>query len=65
MAAVFEQLAAKDRAVLWLAHVEGLSHREIGAILGLKEQSLKVILFRARSRARELLEKARWRRGHG
>ncbi len=65
MAAVFEQLGAKDRAVLWLAHVEGLSHREIGAILGLKEQSLKVILFRARSRARELLEKAGWRRSHG
>jgi RNA polymerase sigma-70 factor (ECF subfamily) len=64
MAAVFEQLGAKDRAVLWLAHVEGLSHREIGKVLGLKEKSLKVILFRARGKARELLQKAGWGRGH-
>src|ERR1700730_10418809 len=46
MASVFEQLTARDRAVLWLAHVEGFSHREIAAIFGLKETSLKVILFR-------------------
>jgi RNA polymerase sigma-70 factor (ECF subfamily) len=64
MAAVFEQLSAKDRAVLWLAHVEELSHREIAAVLGLKEKSLKVILFRARDRAKELLEQAGWGRGH-
>jgi RNA polymerase sigma-70 factor (ECF subfamily) len=64
MACVFEQLTAKDGAVLWLAHVEGLSHREIAAILGLKEKSLKVILFRARARAKDLLEKAGWRMAH-
>jgi RNA polymerase sigma-70 factor (ECF subfamily) len=61
---VFEQLTAKDRAALWLAHVEGLSHREIAAILGLKEKSLKVILFRARARAKDLLEKAGWGMAH-
>jgi RNA polymerase sigma-70 factor, ECF subfamily len=60
MAAVFEQLTAKDRAVLWLAHVEELSHRDIAAILGLKEKSIKVILFRARAKAKDLLEKAGW-----
>jgi RNA polymerase sigma-70 factor (ECF subfamily) len=64
MAAVFEQLSARDRAVLWLAHVEELSHREIAAVLGLKEKSLKVILFRARDRARDLLDQAGWGRGH-
>lgn len=60
MAAVFEQLTAKDRAVLWLAHVEELSHRDIATILGLKEKSIKVILFRARAKAKDLLEKAGW-----
>lgn len=64
MAKVFEQLNARDRAVLWLAHVEGLSHREIAAILGLKEKSLKVIMFRARAKAKDLLENAGWGLAH-
>src|SRR5262249_58503996 len=55
---VFEKLSTLDQAVLWLAHVEQLSHRETAEILGLKEQSIKVILFRARTRARELFEQA-------
>lgn len=63
MASLFERLTAQDRAALWLAHVEGLSHREIGVVLGLKEKSLKVILFRARARARDLLEQAGWGSG--
>ncbi len=58
VATVFEKLSALDRAALWLAHVEQLSHREMAAILELKEKSIKVILFRARARARDLLEKA-------
>lgn len=64
MASVFEQLNTQDRAVLWLAHVEQLSHREIGVILGLKEKSIKVILFRAREKAKNLLEKAGWGLAH-
>lgn len=55
---VFGKLSALDQAVLWLGHVEQLSHREIAEILGLKEQSIKVILFRARSRAWELFQQA-------
>jgi RNA polymerase sigma-70 factor (ECF subfamily) len=58
VSAVFEKLSALDRAVLWLAHVEQLSHRETAAILGMKEKSIRVILFRARSKARDLFEKA-------
>ncbi len=53
-----EKLRALDRAVLWLAHVEQLSHRETAAILGMKERSIRVILFRARAKARDLFEKA-------
>lgn len=58
VSAVFEKLSALDRAVLWLAHVEQLSHREIASVLGMKEKSIKVILFRARTKARDLFEKA-------
>lgn len=55
---VFEKLSALNRAVLWLAHVEQLSHRETAAILRLKEKSIRVILFRARAKARDLFEEA-------
>ena len=58
VSSIFERLSPLDRVALWLAHVEQLSHREIGAILGLKEKSMRVILFRARAKARSLFEKA-------
>ena len=43
-------LAPRDRALLWLAHVEGYDHREIARVLGLQESSVRVILFRARKK---------------
>ncbi|REJ76790.1 MAG: sigma-70 family RNA polymerase sigma factor [Acidobacteria bacterium] len=43
-------LAPRDRQLLWLAHVEQMSHREIGEILGLREGSVRPMLFRARQR---------------
>ena len=58
MAAALERLSPQERAVLWLAHVEELSHREIASVLGVKEKSVRVIVFRAREKAKELLEKA-------
>jgi|SRR5262249_17246854 len=58
MAAVLDRLSAQERAVLWLAHVEELSHREIGAVLGVKEKSVRVMVFRAREKAKDLLQKA-------
>ena len=60
VASLFEKLSALDRAALWLAHVEQLSHREMSAILGVREKSLKVILFRARAKARKVFENAGW-----
>src|SRR5262245_26436042 len=58
MASVFERLSAQERAILWLAHVEEMSHREIGGILGVKEKSVRVMVFRAREKAKDLLQKA-------
>jgi len=64
MASIFDRLTAQERAVLWLAHVEELSHREISAILGVKEKSVRVMVFRAREKAKELLQNAGFRGSH-
>jgi len=58
IATILEKLSAQERAVLWLAHVEELSHKEIGVVLGVKEKSVRVIVFRAREKAKALLQKA-------
>jgi RNA polymerase sigma-70 factor (ECF subfamily) len=63
-ASVFDRLSAQERAILWLAHVEEMSHKEIGAILSVKEKSVRVMVFRAREKAKELLEKAGFRGSH-
>ncbi len=47
---VFRRLKPQQRALLWLAYVEGYRHSEIADILGLKAGSIKVLLFRARRR---------------
>ena len=49
------RLPARERALLWLAHVEGYSHQEIAEILELKEGSIRVMLFRARGKLAEML----------
>ncbi|HET7873711.1 MAG TPA: sigma-70 family RNA polymerase sigma factor, partial [Terriglobales bacterium] len=61
MASVFERLSPQERAVLWLAHVEEMSHREIGAVVGVKEKSVRVMVFRAREKAKKLLQQAGFR----
>ena len=53
-----ERLRPRDRQLLWLAHVEGRSHREVGAALGLREASVRLLLFRARARLAGLLRRA-------
>ncbi len=52
---VFGRLKPRQRALLWLAYVEGYRHREIARILKLKEASVKVLLSRARRRLAGLL----------
>lgn len=48
-------LRLRDRQLLWLAHVEGASHREIAGILGVREASVRPMLFRARQKMAALL----------
>src|ERR1700682_6449571 len=44
MMRVFSELKPQERALLWLAHVEGESHEAIGEALGVKAKSVKVML---------------------
>lgn len=53
--AIFGRLAPRDRAILWLAHVDGHDHREIAEILGVRPASVRVLLSRARGRLAALL----------
>jgi RNA polymerase sigma-70 factor (ECF subfamily) len=53
----FGELKPRERALLWLAYVEGYDHRELGAILNLGEKSVRVSLFRARNRLAGILRR--------
>jgi RNA polymerase sigma-70 factor (ECF subfamily) len=50
------QLKPRQRQLLWLAYAEGYSHREIAAITGLASASVRLLLFRARRKAAQLIE---------
>jgi RNA polymerase sigma-70 factor (ECF subfamily) len=50
-------LKPRQRALLWLAHVEGLDHREIADVLGVAEASVRVLLHRARKRLAAALDR--------
>jgi RNA polymerase sigma-70 factor (ECF subfamily) len=49
------QLRPRDRQLLWLAHAEGYSHREIAQVTGLGSASIRLLLFRARRKIAALL----------
>lgn len=53
--AALGRLKSRDRALLWLAYVEGYEHREIARILDLGEKSVRVLLFRAKKKIAEHL----------
>lgn len=55
LAGVLRELKPRERQLLWLAYVEGLSHLEIAAATGLASGSIRPLLFRARRRMAELL----------
>jgi RNA polymerase sigma-70 factor (ECF subfamily) len=48
--ALFQHVSEEDRLLLTLKEVEGLSLKELEQIYGVKENALKVRLFRARQR---------------
>lgn len=52
----FAELKPRERALLWLAYVEGEDHERIAESLGLKRGSVRVLLSRARARLRDLLK---------
>ncbi len=49
------RLRPRDRQLLWLAHAEGYSHREIAEITGLASTSVRLLLFRGRRKMARLL----------
>ena len=49
-------LRPRDRQLLWLAHAENYSHREIAEITGLRATSIRLLLFRARREMARLLQ---------
>jgi RNA polymerase sigma-70 factor, ECF subfamily len=51
----FERLSPNQRELLWLAYVEGFGHRDIARMTNVGERSVRVLLFRARSRFADLL----------
>ena len=55
VAKTFAALSRRERALLWLAYVEGESHDAIATSLGVGRGSIKVMLFRAKRRLRDLL----------
>jgi RNA polymerase sigma-70 factor (ECF subfamily) len=50
------QMRPRDRQLLWLAHAEGYSHREIAEVTGLASASIRLLLFRARRKIASLLK---------
>ena len=56
MQRLFRQIGPRERALLWLAYVEGADHREIASILQLREKSIRVLLFRARRKMEAILK---------
>jgi RNA polymerase sigma-70 factor (ECF subfamily) len=50
-----KQMRPRERQLLWLAHAEGYSHREIAEVTGLGSASIRLLLFRARRKIARLL----------
>ena len=57
MERILQTMKPQERSLLWLAHVQGLDHAEIGAQLGMREQSVRVALFRAREKLAGILRR--------
>ena len=54
----FDRLKPRERQLLWLAYVEGSSHQEIAESTGLRSQSIRPLLFRARRKMAKLIAKS-------
>jgi len=56
---LLDRVSEEDRVLLTLKEVEGLSLKELGQIYHVKENALKVRLFRARQRVLKAFTAAR------
>jgi RNA polymerase sigma-70 factor, ECF subfamily len=63
MRQAFQELKDRDRQLLWLAYVEGSSHKEIADATGLKAGSIRLLLFRARRKLADLINLSSTDRG--
>ena len=54
---LFRLLKPREQTLLWLAYVEGFNHQEIASAMQLSEKSVRVLLFRARKKFGEALQK--------
>ena len=52
------QLTSRELQLLWLAYVEGSSHKEISDVVGLRAASVRPMLFRARQKLLGILRRA-------
>ena len=52
------KLTPRELQLLWLAYVEGSSHKEISAVVGLRTVSVRPMLFRARQKLLSILRKS-------
>ncbi len=57
--AMLQALKPRERELLWLAYVEGMDHAEISSATGLNRLSVRTLLFRARSKAKQFLTPGR------
>ena len=55
MRQAFRRLKDRERQLLWLAYVEGSSHKEIADSTGLKAGSIRLLLLRARRKLAVLI----------
>lgn len=53
--AALNEIRPAERSLMWLAYVEGASHREIAAATGFKEVSIRPMLFRVRQKLAAIL----------
>ena len=60
---VFARLRPQQRAMMWLAYVEGVEHRDIAHVLGLSERSIRVLLHRTRQQLAKLIRQSDGERG--
>ena len=56
LAPALARIRPRDRQLLWLAHAENYTHKEIAQITGLGITSIRLLLFRARKKMARMLE---------